>query len=650
LTKVFISYSHVDESFRAGLEKHLSVLKRTGEVDVWTDHCIAAGEDFDESIGTALISADLVLVLISPDFIASDYCYGVELNGALDRHKAGLSTVVPIILRPCDWKNTPVTSIKALPTDGNPIAAWSSEDQAFLDVVRGLRKILDNSRNVKISSDSQVSELKSSRSRNESDVNLSKMECSYVVLEVEGCIDPIVANIKSGWELLCKFKKKTLHAAKEFEANGSNWNASMGYLHFSGPHAVERSANAGLQLQSDFRAVLFESSAPSTVVFRISCFAPIADKYPSQIEPGIDEEFAKLQMRYRGRANSLLLSSKIHAVLDPEKADRFTNIGPFLGQDIYLSRSMDIKTKLTIHSSSRYAFSLSQEEEGSSLEILTAKIVQSGWHPSHIVAVLDPESPGGVIVGSKLVSSMSRYVSPAPKLETIHVADRGGTRVATNLPLLENQDGRVLIVDDAFFSGRTLLAAKHALSKAYPAASFRFAALVGCSSNNFSTEEKKSDLYLSRTTDATRANFTWDRVDSTESLRNALAVEYPDNLSFSTDFIVRPWGHMELFAVRKKAFVRILTIMPGHRLSRQKHSGRDEYFVALDAGLSIEVDDSPPLLTSRGDYVMIPRGTFHRFSNTSTEPLRCLEVAFGEIYNEEDIIRIEDDYGRSEPS
>ena len=130
-----------------------------------------------------------------------------------------------------------------------------------------------------------------------------------------------------------------------------------------------------------------------------------------------------------------------------------------------------------------------------------------------------------------------------------------------------------------------------------------------------------------------RVLFTWGKVSPTGTLREIFNIQYPNDNSFSRRMI-REWGYMEIFALKKKAFVRILTTMPGQRLSYQRHKARDEYFVALDGGLNVELDFKPPVLARKGDYIMIPRGTWHRFSNSSSEPARSLEVAFGDKYDQ----------------
>lgn len=142
MTRIFVSYSHADQRLRSDLDKHLSLLKRNGEIDVWSDHRIEVGEPIDEVISDALEQADIILLLVSSDFLASDYCYGVEMLRAMERHDAGEAAVVPVILRPCDFQSAPFGRLKAVPTDARPLTKWPSEDDAFLDIVRHLRSLL----------------------------------------------------------------------------------------------------------------------------------------------------------------------------------------------------------------------------------------------------------------------------------------------------------------------------------------------------------------------------------------------------------------------------------------------------------------------------------------------------------------------------
>jgi hypothetical protein len=142
--ELFLSYSHRDERLREKLDKHLSALRRQGLIQIWNDRKVAAGDEFDQEISTHLESADLVLLLVSSEFIASDYCWGKELKRALERHQARQARVIPIILRPCDWHNTPFGNLVALPTDGRPVASarWPNTDSAFENIAAGIRKVV----------------------------------------------------------------------------------------------------------------------------------------------------------------------------------------------------------------------------------------------------------------------------------------------------------------------------------------------------------------------------------------------------------------------------------------------------------------------------------------------------------------------------
>lgn len=137
--RVFFSYSHVDEGLRDAVETQLAMLKRQGVIEAWHDRRIGAGEDFAAAIDAHVESAEVILLLVSPDFLASDYCYDVEMRRAMDRHEAGEATVVPVILRPCDWKPAPFGKLNATPRDGKPVTRWADRDEALLQVATAVR-------------------------------------------------------------------------------------------------------------------------------------------------------------------------------------------------------------------------------------------------------------------------------------------------------------------------------------------------------------------------------------------------------------------------------------------------------------------------------------------------------------------------------
>ncbi|WP_246130385.1 toll/interleukin-1 receptor domain-containing protein [Nitrospirillum pindoramense] len=136
---MFMSYSHADEALRDRLEVHLTPLKRRG-LAIWHDRLLLPGDEIDGEIQEALAAADIALMLLSPDFLASTYCHDVEMQRAVDRHRAGLCRVIPVILKPCDWHSTPLRQLLALPYDGKPITQWLDQDQAFYEVAVAIRK------------------------------------------------------------------------------------------------------------------------------------------------------------------------------------------------------------------------------------------------------------------------------------------------------------------------------------------------------------------------------------------------------------------------------------------------------------------------------------------------------------------------------
>jgi len=141
--KVFMSYSHRDEEVRDRLHVHLAGMKREELIEAWYDREILGGDDFDQVISDQLEDADLFLLLITPDFINSNYCIERELSRALERHHAGTARVIPIIAEPCDWKSLPsLKGLKALPKDGKPISEWVNANNAFVDIVEELRRIV----------------------------------------------------------------------------------------------------------------------------------------------------------------------------------------------------------------------------------------------------------------------------------------------------------------------------------------------------------------------------------------------------------------------------------------------------------------------------------------------------------------------------
>jgi Uncharacterized conserved protein len=141
--RVFWSYSHKDEGLRDELHEHLAGLRRARLIADWHDRKIGAGKVWKEEIDRHLGDADLVLLLVSASFLASDYCWGDEMAKALSRHVKGEARVIPVILRPCDWQDTPIAELQAVPKDARPITQWGDRDLAYLDVTSAIRRAVE---------------------------------------------------------------------------------------------------------------------------------------------------------------------------------------------------------------------------------------------------------------------------------------------------------------------------------------------------------------------------------------------------------------------------------------------------------------------------------------------------------------------------
>jgi tetratricopeptide (TPR) repeat protein len=138
--KLFFCYAREDKALRDELEQHLSLLKRQKHITTWYDREITPGSVWEKGIDTHLDSAHLILLLVSRDFLASDYCFGIEMKRALERHEAGTARVIPIILRPVYWENAPFSHLQVLPTDSLAVTQWPDHDLAFVDITKHIHR------------------------------------------------------------------------------------------------------------------------------------------------------------------------------------------------------------------------------------------------------------------------------------------------------------------------------------------------------------------------------------------------------------------------------------------------------------------------------------------------------------------------------
>jgi serine/threonine protein kinase len=199
--QVFFSYAQKDEALRDSLETHLTALIRRGIIQAWHDRKVAPGANWHDSIDEQLTKSSLILLLVSADFLASDYCYGVEIQRAMEMRRRGEAQVIPIILRACDWDLPPLAGLAALPTGGKAVTSWANQDEAWIDVVRGIREALAQQsepplheiRAPKIAPDEIVEQLEAALARKQ-----ALAQSGFDVAEVEHEIRALRRRIREG--------------------------------------------------------------------------------------------------------------------------------------------------------------------------------------------------------------------------------------------------------------------------------------------------------------------------------------------------------------------------------------------------------------------------------------------------------------------
>ena len=140
---IFTSYAHEDEELKNEMDKYLKVLKRSGKINTWNDRALIAGQEWDKNIMEELSKANIILLLISVDFNASDFIWEKELAEAMKRHEEGSAFVVPIILRNCKWTDMPYAKLQALPRNAQPITEFEDRDAAFTEIATGIERLVD---------------------------------------------------------------------------------------------------------------------------------------------------------------------------------------------------------------------------------------------------------------------------------------------------------------------------------------------------------------------------------------------------------------------------------------------------------------------------------------------------------------------------
>src|SRR5260370_9375068 len=142
--EIFCCYARKDQMLLNELKAHLMPLQYQGLITIWTDTDIDAGIEWEKEIEKHLDAAQIILLLVSPDFMISEYCYSKEMRRAMERYQKGEVHVIPIILRSVACQDAPFGKLQVLPTDAQPVISskWHDSDEAFLDIVSGIRKVV----------------------------------------------------------------------------------------------------------------------------------------------------------------------------------------------------------------------------------------------------------------------------------------------------------------------------------------------------------------------------------------------------------------------------------------------------------------------------------------------------------------------------
>ena len=141
--RLFYSYSHEDEPLLKKMEEHLALLRGQGFISGWHDRMIGAGDEWKGQLDKNLEEARVILLLVSPSFLASNYCYDIEMKRALKRHDRGEAIVIPILLRPADWEGAPFAHLQGLPIDLRPVTTWPNQDEAFSNIAQEIRRVVE---------------------------------------------------------------------------------------------------------------------------------------------------------------------------------------------------------------------------------------------------------------------------------------------------------------------------------------------------------------------------------------------------------------------------------------------------------------------------------------------------------------------------
>jgi len=269
--KAFISYSHNDNAMLELLHKHLAQLQRDNIITTWTDKEISAGANLGQNISGALSNSQIFIALLSPDYLVSNYCYEIEFQTALQMQEKNKIIIVPVIVEPCDWLNTPFKNNKALPKDGKAVSLWDNKNTAFLDVIQNIRKLTieDNEILESKSFSAAVSSSRNYRVQKDFD-SIEKIEfVEKTFQEVKEYLKRYIEEIKELENIKVMMLKET---SEDFEYILVNRNkiATEAQLTFSTKADSKSLAAIMSQEKQIYYSITKKNSSPSSMSFMLS--------------------------------------------------------------------------------------------------------------------------------------------------------------------------------------------------------------------------------------------------------------------------------------------------------------------------------------------------------------------------------------------
>jgi len=194
--EIFFCYARKDQALLNDLKTHLTLITRSGLINMWHDANISPGAEWEKEIDKHLNTAQIILLLISPDFMDSDYCYGIEMKRAMERYEQGKSRVIPIILRPVYWQKAPFGKLQALPTDAKAVISWQHQDEAFFDVAMGILKAVEEILQQHLRSKDNVSPKLKALTRAYEQVRVGKITNPDIIRSIASQFETLVSDPK----------------------------------------------------------------------------------------------------------------------------------------------------------------------------------------------------------------------------------------------------------------------------------------------------------------------------------------------------------------------------------------------------------------------------------------------------------------------